>query len=690
MPLIEANMVASLYWRRQIEEMTKRSQNDEKPEFHMLPVALDTTSYQMPRRVRNLNYIRHIDAEKGAEDEALLSRLTFAISQVFLRALSIDSGQAKLPQDTVTPIKIFLSHAKADGTDVPKEIKSYIQTETQCHTFFDENDINYGLEFGDVIDDAIESESAGLLIIQGDHYADRPWCRREVRDFLKPHRIDENRVEDGGAHRYSVMPAVVVTNFAGDKIARTIPELGHAPCLQWKDGGARRVVVAMLREILFSGFYRLLAKATAEASSIHRDGSAGANTPINRFLLNRAPDPVMLELVFRDSNVDRKDRTVVFHPGHGLSKVEKGGLQVIYPDVEFAAFGSGYQTGDSSEPEKKEYQGKVLAVSISNSKDILKAGIGDDHAVELLRAILRPLFRKGLSLLYGGAPPGWKEEERPWDHGVNFTNTFLEHLLAENSFEEVDVTDQPKTLPELKKPRLFNISAWPYSERLTIEDEANWVNVCSFIKVPRVPGSGMGGAVEPAPFENTREWRLSTALTLTEMRKMSCRTIQCDIPDAEGFKFQPLAHLFIGGKLSGFSSGIPGVWEEILHAFDAERPVFVLGACRGAAGRIAHWLANPPANKPAELHYDYFLKSSKNPIQMSELASDIAKVTPDEAPQRQLDRLWGHITATSRPSLAHLENTDLDLLSTSNHFANISAITHNGLNGIISTLSNSD
>ena len=90
------------------------------------------------------------------DDDRLLTKLTEAMC---LRLREAVVGQVS------DPIKIFLSHAKADGTEVPKQIKNFIQTETQCHSFFDENDINYGQDFARLIAEAevVPSWQAGGL-----------------------------------------------------------------------------------------------------------------------------------------------------------------------------------------------------------------------------------------------------------------------------------------------------------------------------------------------------------------------------------------------------------------------------------------------------------------------------------------------------------------------------------------------
>ncbi len=63
-PLVEPHMVASLHWRRWIEDLTKQVEESPEPgraKSKVLPVALNTTAYQMPGPVKRLNFIRHLD-----------------------------------------------------------------------------------------------------------------------------------------------------------------------------------------------------------------------------------------------------------------------------------------------------------------------------------------------------------------------------------------------------------------------------------------------------------------------------------------------------------------------------------------------------------------------------------------------------------------------------------------------------
>jgi len=659
-PLVDPHMVASLPWRRMVEDLAgKPSQPDGGVAgHHLLPIALHNTAYQMPTAVRNLNFIRHTDQARSGADESLLTKLTEALC-LLLRGL--------VARGATNPIKIFLSHAKADGTSIPRDIKNFIQTETQCHTFFDENDIAYGHDFSKVISDALEEESAGLLVVQGDHYADRPWCRKEIRDFLMPVEIVDREVPT--PHLFSVMPAVVVAGFDGRKVARTIPELGHASCIQWKAGAARSAVVTLLREILFSNFYRLLAMKVKLDPASRKSGA--------RLLVNRPPDPVMIEHLCRIAEVDKRaeEGVTVHHPGHGLSGVELKGLKSIYPNLRFHAFGSTPEprTGDSDATGPGKFAGKVLAISAGNSCDILDAGLSDEHTVELLTNILHPLFKGDISLLYGGSLPTWKQAEPPWAKPVNFTQTFLDLLLAERDKapEEPEPGQTPKQRKHPAPSRLFNLSAWTHSLNFTINDEAQWINTCSFIKIDQAKAGIPEQDILEHPHKSGDQvyaTQLNAARCLTKMRHMACRKIDCDIPDDPEFSFTPIAHLFIGGKLSGYSGIVPGIWEEILHAIEAKQPCFVVGVTRGAAGKVAGWLLKRPKRKPLELTLDYHVQRAKYGDYFDRFNTDLEEFPEPLTPETALERLWNIIKGGNkaknldkilRNGLSHANNRKL-------------------------------
>ena len=85
-----------------------------------------------------------------------------------------------------TKVKVFLCHAKIDGTEPARRIRDYIYSQTQVAAFYDENDIRFGSAFRRVLERDVQSEDAAALIaVRSARYASRPWCRRELSLFRR-------------------------------------------------------------------------------------------------------------------------------------------------------------------------------------------------------------------------------------------------------------------------------------------------------------------------------------------------------------------------------------------------------------------------------------------------------------------------------------------------------------------------
>ena len=97
----------------------------------------------------------------------------------------VDEPARLPPKERVT---IFISHTKADGVPVARGIKEYIEGETHLRTFFDANDIDYGVEFDAVLKRAVGADNAALLIVQTDAYSGSGWCLDELVEAKRNRR----------------------------------------------------------------------------------------------------------------------------------------------------------------------------------------------------------------------------------------------------------------------------------------------------------------------------------------------------------------------------------------------------------------------------------------------------------------------------------------------------------------------
>jgi hypothetical protein len=691
-PLIDAHMVSSPEWRKFVSDLalenddasrrSMRSKEEGRSEMRIFPVAMESVAYNMPESLKKLNFIRHVgNGEAQPDNLELLSRLSEAICRdlrFWLRRRTDDRPDAEVAHTIPAKIKIFLSHAKADSTSEAIALKEHIQRETQCEAFFDETDIACGYDFSEILGSNLSEESSGLIVIQGDNYADRPWCRKEIRDFLKP--VRETTTDK--ADRYFIPPVVVVQTMKGRQLGRTIAELGYAPCARWNEKdpatSARFVVTTLLREILFGLFYRVLARCTAEAKT-----AAEANGQV---YINRAPDPVMINRIVKDRGLD-SPISEVLHPGYGLSKMEREGLEASVPTIRFTPF---LDVENPFASAKTPLSGSVIAISAGNSDDILSFGMGDEHVKELLVRLVRPIVSAGASLLYGGKMPESLRPEKPWGKRVDFMAALLQTIITErDSVKDASQTTRP--------PRLFIPVAWHAASTIDAQKIALWTDICSFapgqcedsgIRTELLPKSPVppdeADLADDTPHERReRRQQYATglaeydrielakkALSISAMRRKICDTespLLCRLPDAGAndrdgrFRIRTTAHILIGGKTRGFSGIMPGVFEEALYAFEAGKPVFLIVEGGGAAAMLARWLVNfkqRPKLPPADFKVDLYREATGKPSYSNMLVglkheafSSITSNPPGDA----LNELWKFVRQSRDPeSLSQL------------------------------------
>ncbi|NQX00677.1 TIR domain-containing protein [bacterium] len=686
-PLVDANMVSCPEWRRYAADFATRDDDTStlrrgscekgQPEFRVLPVAVESVAYNMPESMRRLNFIRHIPREdKLPDDMELLAKLTEVLCRDLRFWLQRDAaGKLLAGSATVVPrrIKIFLSHAKADDTDEAVAIKEYIQRETQCEAFFDETDIASAHDYTQILQGALTGESAGLVVIQGDNYADRPWCRKEIRDFLNP--TPDPLALDNGSIQFFIPPVVVVQTMKGKQIGRTIPELGYSPCVRWQGDSARFVITTLLREILFGLFYRILADRIAQRDQ--EADSATSNGSRNCVYINRAPDPVMVNRILKQIDTQAAITEIV-HPGYGLSKMEKEGLESSVRGIGFSSF---LGRATPSPPNGRSLAGKIIAVSAGNPGDALSRGIGDEHIQELLVRLLRPLLSSQASLLYGGVMPDSIRPAAPWNARVNFTGALLQLLLTERETKN----------PEFAgfAPRLYVPKPWHERHTITVQDVAQWTDICSFISIsaedsgihpdmlPAKPQplteDDFDGLTDREKHELKREHQHKCeqyaavelalrARSLSAMRRKICspdQPLRCQLPDAPGdtLEVRPLAHILIGGKTQSFTGIMPGVFEEALCAFEAGHPVFIIAEGGGAAALLAEWLVTfpKPDAPPPEFTLAHYRTDKTYAAFLSGLKDEAFSNSPNSPPADALADLWKWISKAKSPrSLAGL------------------------------------
>jgi len=381
--LAEPKMVRDRLWRQWLSELAeeneiprecRRAGSGSRPGFVKLyPVALHRTAYNLPGPIRALNFIspkgigRGNDAEIEQDLAALLRNLQTRLTEAFARLLTQKLKEESSPKgllgrmlewfhslaerastmaDEPPKVKVFLSHAKRDGTSVAKAIRDYIYQNTQLSAFFDENDIALGFKFAKVLDDSLEKDSVAMVSVNSDYYSSRPWCRREIQIFSKPRRNDQDIWEK---------PAVlVVQSMSGGHVAHAIPEFGNAPVLRWRADDEALCIDTLLRETIFRSYH-------SHVAWLIKNELASRDPRRNRVFINWAPDPLGLELVIRqweqnqlhdweqavsaakEAKQKRPPRPKlrpldVIYPGPGMSTIELESLTERFPEVSLLSF----------------------------------------------------------------------------------------------------------------------------------------------------------------------------------------------------------------------------------------------------------------------------------------------------------------------------------------------------------------
>ena len=335
LPLIDANMIADPAWRHWLAQLALPVNSPGQREF--MPVALDPTAFNAPEALRERNFLRPTGLVAGppadsagqeAVSRSLLKQLTEALCRLMLgkrtAPAAVPAGAAG--DGAAAPkVKIFLSHAKADGVGPARRIRDYIYSQTQLAAFYDENDIPFGSAFRRVLERDIQGEeTAALIVIRSARYAGRPWCRREVSLFRRP--IAETQ-DPMTAVFWRLNPVVVVEAIADGERTLGLAELGNAPLIRWAEQVPdleEQVVTTLLRDAALAAFHSAVGRTLPPPQHKH-------------LILNWLPDPTTL-LHIPSVRASSQEDLEIFYPGRGLSGLELDILGDFFPNIVFRSF----------------------------------------------------------------------------------------------------------------------------------------------------------------------------------------------------------------------------------------------------------------------------------------------------------------------------------------------------------------
>lgn len=273
--------------------------------------------------------------------------------------------------------------------------------------------------------------------------------------------------------------------------------------------------------------------------------------------------------------------------------------------------------------------GPVAGISLSESPDLAALGYGVEHLNELTLTVAGTLLRLGSgdarwSLAYGG-------DLRPGGFTWNIFN------LARG--EDAG-----------RGQRLYSYLAWPYYLDLSKSDEAELINVCNFVRVtpqqagfPEVPWNQR--REDPA----LEEGSFVLARCLSTMRDLMTRG-GAEVLDRSEATPPMAARIILGGKVSGYSGTLPGLFEEFLLAWEQQVPIYVLGGLGGAAGVLGRAILGAEGEPlPPELGLDW---QRRHTAGLPDLLACYERHPEVEQPQALYERLAAAVTQARLELLA--------------------------------------
>ena len=213
--------------------------------------------------------------------------------------------------------------------------------------------------------------------------------------------------------------------------------------------------------------------------------------------------------------------------------------------------------------EKMNLEERRIGISVADSPDIAELGLGKEMFKDLTIEITRHILKANGKMIYGG-------DLR--DKG--FTKLFRDLAKQYGQKEKAETDVQ----------YIKNYLAWPLYNDLSLEMEADYL--ASRIELKRAkPGEyvKLDEKDKYIPFKLSEESMLKWATSLTQMRKESIN--------------ESAARIIAGGKIQGFSGFMPGIAEELMLAYQAKKPIFIIGGFGGCAHIITDILEGNSSSK---------------------------------------------------------------------------------------------
>ncbi len=323
-------------------------------------------------------------------------------------------------------LQIFISHAKKDGRDIAKLIKTFIDSDIKLDNFFDETDIQSSVSWKKALEKNIDDSL--FLFVYSDNYGHTIWTQQELI-WAKQKQVP-----------------IVGIDVLSQENKRVFPYIGN---------------VKMVRLLHNVTNIEHLCNETFSIESSHN----------LRLIINALLKEALEHYIFIDMYKNRfKNYRVLSKPPELLDACIQKDKAILYPDPplmlpEQDILKDCFNNGFITTPvlcENKLKTNKKIAISISESKDLPSHGLSIEHMHMLMVELARYLFIKDNTLLYGG-DLGYRSE-------FNFTLVLVNLLKSYNT----NYNEQKK---------IINFAVKPFSKFIDTKIKTQYLDVIDFQEI---------------------------------------------------------------------------------------------------------------------------------------------------------------------------------------------------------------
>ena len=390
-------------WGSYLGSLYKLAKDDAS--VRLFPVAYSENIMKadvFQENIGRLNFIRfykHMGEDDGGKGYLIMT-LRHELCRMLYNLEPIKDAATEMKR----AVTIFLSHAKADGKGITKQIRDYINNDTAISDFFDEVDIPEGEDFEQEIQANI-LQSRLLLIVHTDRYANSEWCKMEVL-FAKRNDI----------------PILTVDCLKSGE-ERSFPYMGNTKTIRVDETDpnmARDVISCALEEVL--------------RKKVHQVRIRSLSGPDDGIVINNnTPELLTIDLW------QNKIADTIVYPEPPIGRYE---LQILKHKFENVSFITPIML--VSRIHDLNLDDRNISISVSKCESIQRNGITDIHCQAFIMDLARYLISFGATVMYGG---------NLFYRGLNFVQT-LQNVLKNYSKDYLEYRKIRNYIPNYFAPNI--------------------------------------------------------------------------------------------------------------------------------------------------------------------------------------------------------------------------------------------